>query len=341
MKAWPIATAAVATAVIAGTALGSAVTPVPTVPELPRARMGVVLNSLVNSFFVAIYQGVRAGAAQLELDVPVRSVTSNTAVDDQAAQVRALVAQHKRCYVINPITGTNLLDPLRGVDAPIITVDSPVDLAAAERAGVRIRTHIGTDDQAAGKLAGTRMASILNGRGDVGLIGGVPGNVNSGLRLDGFESGIRDSEIEIVARVNADYDRTKAEIAAERILRAHPRLAGFFAASDAMALGVADAVTAAGRTGAVKIVGLDGLAETLDAIRTGSINATVSQYPYVMGQMAVEACAAAATGAQLPARVDAPIALLTKENVSRAIAAFPKPFQRYPDPFRALLRGRG
>jgi ABC-type sugar transport system substrate-binding protein len=107
-----------------------------------------------------------------------------------------------------------------------------------------------------------------------------------------------------------------------------------------MALGIADAVRAAGRTGKVTIIGLDGIAEALDAVRAGSIDATVSQYPYVMGQMAVEACTAAARGASLPARVDAPIALLTKGNVARAIAAFPKPFERYSDPFTRLLRTR-
>ena len=53
-----------------------------------------------------------------------------------------------------------------------------------------------------------------------------------------------------------------------------------------------------------------------------------------MGQMAVEACAAAAGGARLPARVDAPIALLTKDNVGPAIAAFPRPFQRYTRPLQ-------
>jgi ribose transport system substrate-binding protein len=108
-----------------------------------------------------------------------------------------------------------------------------------------------------------------------------------------------------------------------------------------MALGIADSVGAAGaagKTGKVKIIGLDGIAEALDAIQAGSISATVSQYPYVMGQMAVEACAAAARGARLPARVDAPIALLTKSNVARAIAAFPMPVQRYSDPFTRLLR---
>jgi hypothetical protein len=57
-----------------------------------------------------------------------------------------------------------------------------------------------------------------------------------------------------------------------------------------------------------------------------------------MRQMAVEACAAAARGARLPARIDAPILLLTRENVGLAIAAFPRPFRPYSDPFMRLLR---
>jgi hypothetical protein len=60
-----------------------------------------------------------------------------------------------------------------------------------------------------------------------------------------------------------------------------------------------------------------------------------------MGQMAVDACVAAARGARLPARVDAPTALVTKDNIARAIAAFPKPVERYSDPFSRLLRGHG
>jgi ribose transport system substrate-binding protein len=242
--------------------------------------------------------------------------------------------------VVNPITATNLVTALRGVRRPIVNIDSPIDPAAARRAGVRIRTYIGTDDFAAGRLAGVRMASLFPGGGEVALVGGLADNVNSGVRLSGFEHGLRGSRVSVVARVNADYNRTKAEITAERILRAHPRLSGFFAASDNMALGIADATRAAGKTGKVRIIGLDGSADALDAVQAGSISATVSQYPYIMGQMAVEACAAAARGARMPARVDAPIALLTRGNAERAIAAFPTPFEPYSDPFSRLLRGR-
>jgi ribose transport system substrate-binding protein len=260
-----------------------------------------------------------------------RAVTSNADLVGQAAQLRALVAAREDCYAVGPIRATDLVTALRGVMRPIVVINSPIDPAVARRAGCAPAHLHRTDDFAAGRLAGARMAALLPA-------GGWAGNVNSALRLGGFERGIRGTRLRVVARVNADYDRTTAEIAADRILRGHPHLAGFFAANDLMALGIADSVGAAGRTGKVKIIGLDGIAEALDAIQAGSISATVSQYPYVMGQMAVEACAAAARGARLPTRVDAPIALLTKSNVARAIAAFPMPVQRYSDPFTRLLR---
>ena len=343
MKVWPIATAAVSAVLLAGGALAAERDPVRSGAGAahPAVRMGVVLNSLDNTFFLAIYEGTRTEAARLGVRVTVRSVTSNAELTAQAAQVRAFAAAKQDCYVVNPITATNLVSALRGVKGPIVNLDSPIDPFAAKRAGLRIRSYIGTDDFEAGRLAGVRMASLLHGGGQVALVGGLATNVNSGVRLGGFARGLRGSRARVVARVNADYDRTKAEIAAERILRTRPRIAGFFAASDLMALGIADAVRAAGKTGKVRIIGLDGIPEALDAVRAGSIDATVSQYPYVMGQMAVEACAAAAGGATLPARVDAPIALLTKENVGRAIAAFPKPFQRYADPFSRLARRAG
>ena len=352
MKTRPIATAAVLAALLAAGAavadqaasLSGRAEPVPIragAASPASVRVGVVLNYLDNPFFVAIYQGLRAEASRLNVHLTVRSVTSNAELAGQAAQVRTAVAEGDDCYVVNPITATNLVTALRGVTSPIVNIDSPIDPAAAAAAGVRIQTYIGTDDFASGRLAGARMAALLPGGGDVALVGGIADNVNSGVRLSGFEAGIRGSRLRVVAQVNADYDRTKAQIAAERILRADPGLSGFYAVSDDMVLGIADALRDAGKIGHLMLIGNDGSAEALDHVWDGSISADVSQYPYVMGEMAVEGCVAAARGARLPARVDAPIALLTQGNVARAIAAFPKPLQWYSDPFMQLLRTGG
>ena len=349
MSIRPIAAAAVSAVLLLGpaaaddaAALGGAPAAGAARPAAKRApiRVGVLLKALDNPFFVAMYQGARAEAARRNVRLTVRSVGTSLDPAGQAAQARALVAGGDDCYVVNPIAPTNLVPALRGVRRPVVNVDSPVDRRAARRAGIRVRTFIGTDDFVAGKSAGARMAAFLRGRGEVALVDGTAGSVNSRRRLAGFEAGVRGTAVRVVARVLADYDRTKAEVAADRILGAHPSISGFFAANDLMALGVADAVRAAGRTAQVRIIGVDGIPDALDAVRTRSIAATVSQYPYVMGRMAVEACAAAARGIRLPARVFAPIAVLSSDNVARAIVAFPAPLLPYADPFSRLLRGR-
>jgi len=331
VKLWARVIAAVSAILLAASAAGA---------QPAKVRVGVVLKALDNPFFVAMYEGVTDEAGRRGADVSVRAVKINADLKGQAALVRGLVAGKKNCYVVNPISATNLVPALRGARGPIVNIDSPIDAAAARRAGVRVRTFVGTNDFQAGRLAATRMVALLHGGGTVALLGGFADSVNSNRRLSGFERGIRGTRVRVVARVIADYARPKAEVATERILIQQPALSGFFAVNDEMALGVADAVRARGKTGRVTIIGVDGIPESLDAVRDGSISATVSQYPYVMGQMAVEACVAAARGARLPVRVDAPIAVVTKSNVGRATATFPRPFRGYSDPFERLLKKR-
>jgi ribose transport system substrate-binding protein len=304
-------------------------------------RVGVVLKGLDNPFFVAMYEGARAEVGRRHVIATFRAATNVTDFGGQAARARELVRSGKHdCYILNPLSGTNLVPSFRGIRRPIVNVDSPIDRAAARRAGMRIDTYIGTDDVAAGELAAKGMVTRFPNGGEVALIGGYAGNVGSIRRLGGFARGVAGTKLKIVARVNADYDRPKAQLAARRTLERHPRVVGFFAANDVMALGIADAVQAAGKRGAVKVMGMDAIPAALDAVRAGVLTATVAQYPYVMGHMAVEACIAAVRGKRLPARVNAPIVLVTQKNVGEVNSAFPLPAQPYHDPFARLLRGQ-
>ena len=300
-------------------------------------QLGVVLNGLDNPYFVAMYQGVKDEAAQRGVPVSFRAPQSHSDLAGQIAEVRSIVASKKDCYAISPIDPAHLVSALHGVRQPVVFLDSPLDRATARKAGLRISTAIGSSDFGAGKLAGGEMVSLLHGTGQVALLGGFPTG-NGVLRLDGFQRAIAGTGVRVVARANAGYVQVKAEAEAAQMLQKHPQLAGFFAADDLMALGAADAVSAAGRTGQVAIIGMDGITAALDAIRSGEMSATVSQYSYVMGRMAVEACLAAARGDVLPSRVDAPVAVITKANVARASALFPRPFRTYSDPFAQLLR---
>ena len=126
----------------------------------------------------------------------------------------------------------------------------------------------------------------------------------------------------MVQTVAADWDREKALNAAGDVLRANPDLGGIYAANDTMALGAVQAAQNAGNT-TVEVIGTDGDQSALDSIKSGGLTATVSQYPYVVGAMGVEACLAAAQGKTLPQKVDAPLALITSDNIDQARPATP------------------
>jgi ABC-type sugar transport system substrate-binding protein len=326
-----VAAAVLSAALVLTTVAGASSRPV---------RIGIVLKGLDNPFFVTLYEGARAEAGRRHAVASFRA----TNVDDaaaQAASARALVRGGQQdCYVVNPLTGTNLIPAFRGAKRPVVNVDAPFDRAAARRAGLQIHSFIGTDDAAAGQLAAREMVSALSGRGEVALLDGYRSSLNSTLRLRGFTRGVAGTHVRIVANVTADYDRAKAQAAARRVLQEHPNVSGFFAANDVMALGIADVLQIAGKRGAVKVIGVDAIPPALDAVRAGSLTATVAQYPYVMGRMGIEACIAAVRGKALPARVNAPIVLVSRQNVGQVSAAFPLPPHGYDDPFARLLQGR-
>lgn len=300
-------------------------------------RVGVMIKGLDNPFFAAMNDGVKAAAGERGADVQVQAAAGLEDTSGQATKLEALIGQDLGCYVVNPISQTNLVQPLARVpdDTPVVNIDSPIGAEAAKQADLKIATYIGTDNIEAGGMAADTMAKLVGG-GKVGVIGGISGDATSAARIEGFTKGAK-GRFEPLKTVAGDWDRAKALNAAEDLMRANPDIKGFFAANDQMALGIAQAVRNAGKRGDIAIVGVDGIEDALKAIDSGDMSATVSQYPYTIGQLGVEACLAAAGGKQLPANVKAPVQVVTKDNVAKAQQNFPEPVAKYDDPFAAML----
>jgi ribose transport system substrate-binding protein len=301
-------------------------------------KVAAVIKGLDNPFFQYMRQGIDDRAKELGAEVNVQAAAGMGDSTGQADRLSAVAMQDYGCYLVNPISVSNLVQALVPVGqkgAPIVNIDSVVDPAQAEAAGIDIATYIGTDNVEAGRMAGEEMLRLLPDGGKVALIAGVVGDVGSNARIKGFEEAIA-GKLEVVQMVSADWDREKALTAADTILRAHPDLAGFFAANDIMALGAQRAVMSAGSS--AKVIGLDGITDALQSVADGQLTATVSQYPYVIGAMGLEACLAAAAGNDLPDNVNAPVQLITADNAETALKNFPRPAEDYPDPFRDMLQ---
>ena len=303
------------------------------------AKVAAVIKGLDNPFFQTMEQGIQDQSKTDDVSTTVQAAQSITDTSGQADKLSAMAGQDYNCFVLNPISATNLVQGMAQLaqkNVPIVNIDNPVDADAAKTAGATPDTYIGTDNVEAGALAGKHMAELLgSGGGDVAIVGGIAGDVTSNARIEGFKQGLG-SAGNVVQTVAANWDRQTALTQAQTILRAHPGLKGFFVANDDMGLGVATAIANEHKTGKIYVISVDGIKDALQAVQNGSVTAVVAQYPYVIGAMGVEACEAAVAGETLPTSVKAPVELITKDNAAEALQKTPKPVGNYDDPFAAL-----
>jgi ABC-type sugar transport system substrate-binding protein len=334
-----IAGSAFLSVVVAASAIGCGGQDSGSASPARNAQLAAVIKGLDNPFFQTMDRGLVAAARRYRVPLRVSAAAGLQDTAGQASTLESLIAREAGCYLVNPISSANLIPSLAHIPGrtPIVNIDSPVDAGAARAAGVRIRTYIGTDNVAAGRLAANAMAALVTPGAPVAVIAGIPGDATSGARTQGFQEGAR-GRFSVAQTVAADFDRQRAELAAEDLLRSNPGLRGLFAVNDEMALGVAKAVRASRRQGDVAVIGLDGIREALQAVQRGAVSATVAQYPYTIGQLGVEACLAAIRGKPLPAKIDAPVQLITGANARRALARFPEPVAAFADPLAAVLK---
>jgi ABC-type sugar transport system substrate-binding protein len=306
-------------------------------------KIGLVLKPLDNTYFGAMARGAEAAAKELGVGLTTVAATSLTDDAGQASQLAALDASGEYgAYIVNPVSPTNLLQPLSSVvkkGQPVMNIDLPIDLEAAAKANVTITSYMGSDNVATGAAAGKYMVTILPQGSTVALIGGLPADPGSLARMKGFSDAV-EGKLKIIQTVASNADRLKAQQDAASIIRAHPDIGGFFTVSGDMSLGIQNAIDEAGQRGKIAVVGIDGTVPQLEQVRDGIQPAAVEQFPYLMGYQAVEACVAALAGKQVPKKVPTPVLVVTKENAKEALASYPAPPAsfHFEDPLRELVK---
>lgn len=302
--------------------------------------VAAIIKGLDNPFFQTMQSGIETQAETDGVTVTVQAAADIADTAGQADKLTSLAGQDYSCFIVNPISGTNLIQALTPVSTAgktIVNIDSPLDAAAAEAAGITVNTYIGTDNKAAGGKGGTFVAENIAAGSKVAIIGGVAGNETSAARIDGFKAALGSAGT-VIQEVAADWNREKALTAATDIIAANPDVAAFFAANDDMGLGIVKAVENAGKTGDIIVVSVDGNLEALESVKAGGLSATIAQYPFAVGSLGIQACQVAAAGKELPANVESPTALVSIDKADAAIAKFPQPFEEFTNPLADLLK---
>jgi ribose transport system substrate-binding protein len=281
-----------------------------------KKTVALVLKTLNHPFFVDMRRGAQEAADRLGVTLQVQAAEREIDVDKQMQIVENMLQTGIDVLAITPSGSREIVSALvkaSKANVPIVIVDTRLDAKAAEAAGVKPQTFIGSDNYEGGKLAGEYVVSSTGGKARVGILEGIPGHETGDSRLRGFRDAVAKAPgITIVASQPANWERDQGFNVFQNMLQAHRDIDTVFAASDLMALGAIEAIAAAGRTGKIRVVGFDALDDAKKAVEAGTMAATVAQFPYDMGKAAVESAVKILAGEKLPPDIMVKLEMVTK-----------------------------
>jgi len=284
-----------------------------------KPTVALVLKTLNHPFFVDMRRGAQEAADRLGVILQVQAAEREIDVEKQMQIVENMIQTGVQALAITPSGSREIVPALvKATQAriPIIVVDTRLDATAASASGVRTETFVGSDNFDGGRLAGEYLVKASGGKARVGVLEGIPGHETGDSRLRGFREAVRGAPgVVIVASQPANWERDQGFNVFQNMLQAHPDIDSVFACSDLMALGAVEAIAAAGKTGAIRVVGFDALDDARKAIAAGTMAASVAQFPSEMGRVAVESAVKVIRGEPVPPDVKVRLELVTKDNV--------------------------
>ncbi len=283
--------------------------PLPAPPA--GTKIGGVSKTLTNEYWRSLGVGYKNVADKLGISFEYQAAQSEGDQLGQLSIAETMISQGFKALLLSPQTDANLIPAVEAADKagiPILNVNDAVIPSA--------KHYVGNVQKGNGvNVANWFIANRPDG-GKVAVIEGQPGVYAAGQRTAGFTETIKaGGKFEVVASVPANWSREEAFNAAATILQQYPDLIGFYANNDGMALGVVEAVKAAGKAEQVVVFGTDGISDAYAAIRAGDLTGTVDSFPVLTGEVAMEVALRLMAGQKLPRVVATPQALVTKDNV--------------------------
>jgi ribose transport system substrate-binding protein len=276
----------------------------------PKLTIGVSLLTRTHPFYQDLEAGLNEAANAYGYNLLVTAGEFDVA--KQKDQIQDFIVRKVDAIILSPCDSKSIGTSVKAANdagIPVFTAD-----IACLVEGVKVVSHIASDNIAGGQLAAQAIVKALNGAGKIAIIDHP--EVESVIqRVKGFEDEIAKSKnIQIVAKLSGHGVKDQAFRTTEDVLQAHPDIDAIFGINDDSALGALAAIEKAGKTGRVKIVGFDAVPEAREAIKSGKIYADVIQKPKEIGKNTIEAVKTYISGGNVSPNILIPCGLYTQET---------------------------
>ena len=282
-----------------------------------------VTAASAHAYVTPANEAIEARTAELGYEL----ITLNQDFDVQKGveQINTCIARQADGMILWPMDPQAYLPGVVRANAAgieTILINSPMDAAANDY----IASFTGPDNYEQGQIVAGLMNAELGGKGSVVIVSGSAGHGTSIERVGGFTDRLAElnSDIEVLTVVNANWDQQKAlEVSRDVIVKFGKDIDGVYGIGDMMSIGFLDAWKEVHGTDDVPaIMGINGQKDAFEAIKNGTMVATLLQSPYEDGLLAINTMADALNGAAVDKRIAMEMVVVNSSNVNSLEPAF-------------------
>jgi ribose transport system substrate-binding protein len=280
-----------------------------------QREIAVIPKGTAHVFWQTVHAGAIAAGEQFNVKILWKGPPAETEYSRQIEIMDSMIARHVSGIAL-AATDRNALnasiDRAAAQKIPVTVFDSGVD-------STNYQSFVATDNFAGGQAAARKLAELIGGKGEVGMINNAPGSLSTMDRERGFKDVMAKEfpRVRIVAQQFSMSDRAKALAATENILTAHTNLNGLFASAEPASVAAAQALKSRNIAGKVKLVAFDSGESLIASLHEGVIDALVAQDPFKMGFEAVRTVVDALDGKTPPKRLDLQAVVITKPDLEK------------------------
>ena len=275
-------------------------------------KIGASFCAFNDTFQMYMKDEMDRKAAELG-DVEVVYTDGREDITIQLNQVENFIAQGMDSIVVCPSNGdaaVAISDAAIRANIPLVYLNRmPTELPDGTY-------YVGSNERQAGHLQGEYLAEKLRGKGQVGVITGIPGLDNTVNRTEGVKDIFENyPELDVTREQTGRWMRDLGMSVAENWIASGDTLTAIIANNDDMALGAMAALEANDMKDRVVVMGVDATPDALAAMKEGRLDATVFQDPIGQGAGGLEVAYKLAKGESVEKETMIPFELVTPENM--------------------------
>ncbi|CAH0346505.1 sugar ABC transporter substrate-binding protein [Bacillus sp. CECT 9360] len=286
--------------------------------------IGAAMPVFDDKWLSYLYDGIKEYDKEHD-DVEVNMVDAKNDSGKQISQVETFISQGVDAVIINPVDTDAVLpmvDLANEAEIPVIVVNRMPDKKTMKK----IYAFVGSESLEAGTIQMEKVAELIGGKGNIGIMNGTLGQEAVVKRTEGNKEVVKKNpDIKIVREATADWQRSQGITLMENWIQSGEQFDAIVANNDEMAIGAIMALEESGKRGDIIVAGIDGTLDALQYVKEGKLDVSAFQDAYGQGKGSIETAIKAVKGEKVEEKfINIPFELITKDNVDEYIKKWEK-----------------